>query len=315
MTLHPYIIGIDVSKATLDIFDRQTGRCSRIGNNLEIICEQASIWRDADAFVVFEATGAYDMALRHCLSTSGVAHARVNPQRARHFARYAGYHAKTDRIDARMLAEMGARGGLIPEPPLDPEREALKSLHRRRDQLVAMRKAETTRLADAPSQIERESLATHITWLKEQIASFDKAIRDHIAASERLAAAAARLRSIPGCGVVSTATLLALMPELGHRNPRTIAALVGLAPINRDSGTFQGKRSIAGGRSRVRGALYMAALSASRSNTQLGRFYRSLIDANKPPKLALTALARKIVIIANSLIRDQSDFKPNPAEA
>ena len=309
MTLHASIIGIDVSKAMLDIFDRGAGRFQRIANTTEAICEQAKAWRATGVFVVFEATGSYDRMLRACLGEAGIPHARVNPERARHFARYAGFAAKTDRIDARMLAEMGARGGLATEPPIDPEREALRALHRRRDQLVAARKAEATRLADVACDVERDSLLAHIAWLKTEIARFDLAIHNHIAACERLRSAAARLRSIPGIGPVCAATYLALMPELGTRTAKAIAALAGLAPLNRDSGTFAGKRSIAHGRTRVRVAAYMAALAASRTKSCLGDFYRTLISAGKPPKLALIALARKITVLANALLRDATTFQ------
>ena len=310
MTLHPCIIGIDISKATLDIFASDDSRWRRIANSREAIEPLLEAWQRAEAFVVFEATGSYDAELRRCLAAAGIAHARADPTRARHFARYAGFAAKTDRIDARMLAEMGRHGDLRPQPPVDPERDALRALNRRRDQLVQARKIEQTRLADTELGIERDSIEDHITFLGAAIAAIDKAIATALDQSDRLRAAAARLRRIPGIGSVTATVLLALMPELGSRSPKSIAALAGLAPFNRDTGKHLGQRCIAGGRKRVRDALYMAAVAASRSNSQLGAFYKNLRAAGKPPKLAFIALARKILTIANAIIRDHGDFRP-----
>ena len=216
---------------------------------------------------------------------------------------------KTDRLDARMLAEMGRRGGLAPEPPADPERDALRALSRRRDQLVQCRKAEQTRLPEADPGIEQGSIEDHIAFLNAAIAAIDKAIAAALSQSDRLRAAAARLRRIPGIGPVTATVLLALMPELGLRSPKTIAALAGLAPINRDSGKHRGQRCVTGGRKRVRDALYMAAVAASRSHSQLAAFYKNLRAAGKPPKLAFVALARKLLTIANAIIRDGAAFR------
>lgn len=309
MTIHPCIVGIDISKATLDIFASHDSRWRRIANTKEAIEPLLEEWQRAGAFVVFEATGSYDAELRRCLGAAAIGHARVDPTRARHFARYAGFAAKTDRLDARMLAEMGRRGGLDPEPPADPERDALRALSRRRDQLVQCRKAEQTRLPEADPGIEQGSIKDHIAFLNAAIAAIDKAIAAALSQSDRLRAAAARLRRIPGIGPVTATVLLALMPELGLRSPKTIAALAGLAPINRDSGKHQGQRCVTGGRKRVRDALYMAAVAASRSHSQLAAFYKNLRAAGKPPKLAFVALARKLLTIANAIIRDGAAFR------
>lgn len=309
MTLHPCIVGIDISKATLDIFTSHDSRSRRIANSRGAIEPLLEEWQRSEAFVVFEATGSYDAQLRRCLAAADIAHARVNPTRARHFAHYAGFAAKTDRLDARMLAEMGRHRELEPEAPADPERDALRALSRRRDQLVQCRKIEQTRLAEAEAGIERDSIEDHIAFLKAAIAAIDKAIAAALAKSDRLRAAAARLRRIPGIGPVTATVLLALMPELGSRSPKTIAALAGLAPINRDSGKRLGQRCVAGGRKRVRDALYMAAVAASRSHSQLAAFYKNLRAAGKPPKLAFVALARKLLTIANAIMRDGSAFR------
>lgn len=309
MTLHPCFVGIDISKATLDIFEADTGRYARIANTAKAIAETCATWRQRDVTVVFEATGCYDTRLRTALDQAGIAYARVNPERARHFARYAGFSAKTDRIDARMLAEMGKRGGLAIEPALDPQREALRMLHRRRDQLVAHRKAERQRIAEVIDDTERGSIERHIAFLDAEIDVLEHAITRQLADDPHLHRLELRLRSIPSVGPVSATTLIALMPELGTRSPKAIACLAGLAPINKDSGNHLGARCIAGGRKRVRDALYMAAVSASRSPSGFGVFYKKLRHAGKPPKLALIAVARKILLTANAVVRDDAPYR------
>lgn len=308
MTIHPCIVGIDVSKAVLDIFETSDKRSTQIANASEPIMGLATQWREAAAFVVFEATGHYDETLRRSLDAAGVAYARVNPGRARHFARYAGFLAKTDRLDARMLAEMARRGDLDAEPPLDEEREALRLLHRRRDQLVAMRQKERTRLSEAMHAQETESLERHLTFLSDEITAIERQITETIAASPDLKAREKRLRQVPGIGPVAAAALLALMPELGQRSPKTIAALAGLAPYNCDSGQHRGQRQIVGGRKRVRDALYMAAVAASRSKSPFADFYQRLKAAGKPNKLVFIALARKILVTLNAIIRDGTNY-------
>ena len=242
------------------------------------------------------------------MAAQGVPFARVNPGRARHFARAAGYLAKTDRIDARMLASLGQCLDPPPASPANPERETLALLHRRRDQLVAARKQERTRAHECRHHAVAASIAGHIAWLDGEIATLEAAIADLIKASATLSPAARLLRSVPGVGPVTAATLLALAPELGSRSPGQIAALAGLAPINADSGQFRGQRSIRGGRSRLRQALYIAAVAASRSSGRFGTFYRSLRRAGKPPKLAFIALARKILVTLNAIARDNVPF-------
>ena len=297
----------------LDIFEGDTGRHARIANDDEAIAEACRPWSERGATIVYEATGCYDTRLRTALDKAGIAHIRVNPERARHFARYAGFTAKTDRIDARMLAEMGRHGGLTPQPPLDPCRETLRALHRRRDQLVAHRKAERQRIADAIDDTERGSIDRHIAFLDTEIEVLDRALTRQLADNPNLRRIEIHLRSIPNIGPVAATTLIALMPELGSRSPKAIACLAGLAPINRDSGSHFGARSIAGGRKRVRDALYMAAVSATRSDKAFGAFYKTLRDNGKPPKLALIAVARKILTTANAVIRDDTPYRNTSA--
>jgi len=309
MIINPGVVGIDISKHSLDIFDAALERSERVDNSAQTAAALAGRFAAAGAFVLFEATGSYDLALRRALEAAGVTYARVNPGRARDFAKAAGFLAKTDRIDARMLAAMAQSLRPAAQAPLDPDRQRLTSLSRRRDQLVAMRKQERTRRSACADEEMAEDINRHLAWLDKAIAALDHTIRELIGANSNLALAARRLRSVPGIGPVAAATLLALLPELGTRSPKSIAALAGLAPINVDSGTFRGKRSIRGGRKRVRDALYMAAVTAARSKTRFAAIYRGLVNAGKPPKLALIAIARRILVTLNAIIRDNAIFQ------
>jgi transposase len=304
------MVGIDVSKHHLDVFDAALGRGERLANTAEAIAALAERWTGSGRLVVLEATGHYDLALRQGLDAAGVAYARVNPTRARDFARAAGFLAKTDAVDARMLAALG--GALRPQAtaPGDQTRERLARLHKRRDQLVAMRQQERTRRAEARDPELTDDLDDHLAWLDDAIARLDESIAAFVADQPELEQANRLVRSIPGVGMVTAVTLLALVPELGERSPKALAALAGLAPFNHDSGKLRGTRAIRGGRKRVRDALYMAAVSASRSNSRFRDNYKRLRDAGKPPKLAFIAIARKLLITANAVIRDQKPFRP-----
>jgi transposase len=310
MTISPGFVGIDVSKATLDIFDAAVGGHERIANAAGPIAALAERWRGKTVFVVFEATGRYDQRLRTALHAVAIGFARVNPQRARAFARAAGFLAKTDAVDARMLAMMAERMRPRADLAIQPDRERLRMLHRRRDQLVHTRQQERTRLSEAPEVEERDDLAVHIAFLSARIRDLDQRIRKLIASVEVLHRAAAQLRNAPGIGPVAATTLLALLPELGSRSPKAIAALAGLAPFNRDSGIERGKRTIGGGRKRVRDALYMAALAAIRSSEHFRNIYNRLVAAGKAKKLAIIAAARKLLIALNAMIRDGKAFNP-----
>lgn len=306
MIINPGYIGIDVSKHHLDIF--HCGRSERVANTAENIANLVGSWRGS--FVLFEATGPYDRHLRRALEAADIAFARVNPARARDFARATGRLAKSDTIDARMLAAMAQSLSLARERNSDPEREALARAHKRRDQLVHMRQQERTRLTECDDAALRADIAAHAQWLDAHIARWEAEIERLIAQSAALAQDARRLRSIAGIGPVASATLLALVPELGTLSPKKIAALAGLAPFNSDSGQFRGLRRIKGGRKRVRDALYMAAVTAARFNPRLKPLYRRLRAAGKPAKVALIAVARKLLVIANAILRDKTQFKP-----
>lgn len=308
MTLSPTWIGIDISKAWLDIADPACGTCGRIANRPEALAAFAASLSGHAVIVVFEATGAYDTALRRALAAAGIGFARVNPQRARDFARATGQLAKTDAIDAAMLARMGQTLRLGADPLPDHDRERLALLARRRDQLVATRMQEKTRRADACEPAIVADLDQHMAWLDAAIANVEKAMRDLIAASAELAAEEALIRSMPGVGPVTATTLIALMPELGHRSAKQIAMLAGLAPINNDSGTLRGQRTIRAGRRRVRQALYMAAVACLTSKSSLKQVYKRMRDAGKPAKVALIALARKLLVILNAIVKTQKTF-------
>lgn len=308
MKIHPRFIGCDVCKHHLDIFEADGSRARRIDNSEAAIAAWlAGLPARSDRHIVFEATGRYDRRLAAMARARGVRFSRVNPARARDFARALGMMAKTDSLDARMLAAMGQALDPAATPAADEARDALAGVHRRRDQLVAMRQKEKVRLAEAGGQ-ERDSLERHLGWLDAEIAAIEAHRDALLRADAELARLNRLLRSIPGVGPVAATTLLALMPELGTASPKALAALAGLAPFNVDSGRFRGHRAIRGGRRRVRNALYMAAVSAWRSKTRLGAFAEQLIDRGKPFKLAMIALARKILLTANAILRDQVPF-------
>lgn len=308
MTIAPGFIGIDVSKNHLDIFGAVAGRPIRIENTAVALASLTEDWKRRDAFVLFEATGRYDLTLRRALTENGIRFARVSPSRARDFARAAGFLAKTDAVDARMLAAMAQALKPAPDEVRSEPRENLALLNKRRDQLVATRQQERTRLHECSHPLSCNSITQHLAWLDAAIVAIQAEIAAAIASEPELDQARRLLASAPGVGPVTAATLLALMPELGRRSPKQMAALAGLAPINNDSGTRRGQRSIRGGRKRVRDALYIAALTASRRAPRFRAFYKTLTKAGKPPKLALIAVARKLLTVLNAILRDQKPF-------
>jgi Transposase and inactivated derivatives len=308
MIIAPGFVGIDVSKHHLDVFDSTHRQHHRIDNTATAIAPLAAAWAAAGAFVLLEATGRYDTALRDGLAAAGVAFARINPRRARDFARACGLLAKTDAVDARMLAAMADRLRPPADVPDCPHRRRLARLNTRRDQLVAMRRQQRTRRHEAEAD-ERTSIEAHLAFLDAEIAGLDQAIARLIAGHPDLARRKALLASVPGVGDVTAATLLALLPELGRRGAKPLAALVGLAPFNNDSGERRGRRSIRGGRARVRTALYLAAFVAARRASRFKAFFDALRSAGKPVKLALVATARKLLTILNAILRDQIPFR------
>lgn len=308
MNIHPGVMGIDISKQTLDVFDAACGS-QRIANDVEAIAALVRRCVAGGVFVLFEATGSYDRLLRRALSAANVPFARVNPARARDFARAAGFLAKTDAVDAHMLAAMAQCLRPRSEAAAPAERERLIRLHKRRDQLVAARQQERTRRSECGDAEITAHLDRHLAWLDAEIKAIEGTVRKLLAAQAELARLQSLLRTAPGIGPVAAMTLMALLPELGQRSAKTIAALAGLAPFNRDSGRLRGQRAIRGGRKRVRDALYMAALTASRSNSRFSAEYRRLRSVGKPAKLVLIAIARKLLITLNAMVRDQKAFQ------
>lgn len=313
MILSLCCIGIDVSKQALDIFEEAIGTPERIANTPEAIAERIARWHDRDVFVVFEATGVYDRTLTAALTRAGIRHARINPSRARDFARASGRLAKTDAIDARMLAAYARAMEPAADPATSPVRNTLASLVKRRDQLVHMRAQEKNRFSEEQDLTMIKRLRRHLDFLSDDIKAIEDEIQELVRTDPAITEEARLMRSAPGIAPVACMQLISQMPELGRLSPKQIAALAGLAPFNVDSGGHRGKRSIAGGRKRVRDALYMAALNAVRKNGPIKRFYDRLRAANKAAKLALIAVARKLLTVLNAMIRDRKTFVSTPA--
>ena len=309
MMIHPGFVGIDISKSHLDVFDGTHATPEKLANNADAIASLVSRWSGQDTFVLFEATGPYDDLLRRTLAVAGIDFARVNPARARDFARAIGAIAKTDAIDAKMLAAMAQTLRPAADQPPSVAHQALADLNKRRDQLVATRKQERARRDSIDDLDITADIDAHIEWLAKRIKAIERKIRDLITAEPKMAQDQRLLQSVPGIGPVAATTVLSLMPELGTRSPKTIAALAGLAPFNVDSGQFRGKRVIKGGRRRVRQALYMAALSAMRHNPRLSAFYNAIIERSKAAKIAIIAVARKLIVICNAIIRTQTPYR------
>lgn len=307
MTIHHNFIGCDIGKEAIDVFDRQTAKFCRIDNNEAALSAFAHRLDPASDLVVFEATGHCDRLLRLCLAQAGIGFARVNPRTARRFAEARGRLAKTDRIDARSLAEMGAMFGLVAEAAPCPARERLTALARRRDQLVEARATERRHLGDAFDPDIRADIEAMIIILGTRIAAIEGLIDDQMK-GEHLGKEVDRLTSVPGVGKVTALTLLAHMPELGSLSPKAAASLSGLAPFNDDSGKRSGRRRIKGGRPRVRKALYMAALGAIRASARLRSFYQAVATRTGAAKAAIIAVARKLITILNAILRDKTQF-------
>ena len=308
MTLPQDVIGVDIAKDWIDVFFLSTGRAERVQMRAAEL--RAFAARARGALVVFEASGGYERPLAEALDAAGVPYARVNPRQAREFARATGRLAKTDRVDARMLAEMGRALAPRPTPPADPDRVRLAALVGRRDDLGAMLQAEVTRLHQARDPSVRRDLQGMIAVLRRRIGKLEAEIAAVIGADEGLSDRSRLLRTMPGIGPLLAARLLARLPELGQLDRRAIAKLAGLAPHACDSGRFRGRRRIWGGRAEVRRTLYLAGFIASRYDPVLKAFRRKLQEAGKPVKLAIIACARKLLTILNAMLRDQREHKP-----
>lgn len=307
-------IGIDVAKASLDLHFLPSGQAHSLANNPSGFQQLPQLLPAPDACrIVLEATGGYERQLVADLLDAGFQVAVVNPRRVRDFARALGLAAKTDRLDARVLALFAEK---VQPPPTQktPEKQAeIQQLVARRRQLIDLRTQETNRWDVTPSKAARKSIQAVLHTLERQIRDVEKAIENLIEADDEWRQKAELVQSVPGLGGVTATTLLADVPELGQLNRQQIASLVGLAPFNRDSGQHQGKRAIGGGRKSVRSVLYMAALAAKRCNPVIQAFEQRLTQQGKPFKVVLTACMRKLLVIVNSIVKSGLPWNPKTA--
>jgi transposase len=301
-------IGIDVSKATLDCVALGDGSYSK---PLQFANDEAGHvallrWlhtQPQPSLCVMEATGGYEARAATTLLAAGQRVTIVNPRQVRDFAKATGVLAKTDAVDARVLARFAQalRPAVRPMPP--PASQMLEAMLTRRRQIVEMIGAETHRLGTATQPRVRKQIEAHLKWLEKQRSQIDEDTGELIEQSEAMQHKLTLLASVPGVGRLTAATLIAQLPELGRINEREISALVSVCPFSRDSGTIRGRRTIWGGRARVRASLYMAALVASRHNSVIKAFYQRLLAAGKAKKVALVACMHKLLLILNAMVK------------
>jgi transposase len=311
-TIVEKFVGIDVSKSTLDVCiepDEKT---------LHVAYDEAGIKQIVDrlkevspTLIVIEATGGLEIRIATELASKGLQVAVINPRQARDFAKATGRLAKTDQVDAAMLAAFAKAIRPQARPLRDEDTCALNDMVSRRRQLIDMRVQETLRLGTAASKPLQKNLSKHIAWLDKQIAEIDADLTKRLRNSDVWRIKDDLLRGIPGVGAVTTLTVLAKCPELGTLNRREIAALTGVAPLANDSGKHRGKRFIWGGRADVRAVLYMAAVSAIRCNEPIKAFAERLKKAGKPPKVVIVACMRKLLTIMNSMLKNNEPWSPN----
>jgi transposase len=301
-------VGIDVAKDHVDLAVRPTQEQWRAPTTAAGIAEVVSRLQTLQpTLVVLEATGGLERPLVLALAATGLPVVVSNPRQVRDFAKAAGRLAKTDQIDARILAEFAQTMRPAVRPLPTAEARALSATLARRTQLLEMLTAETHRLGSAVPEI-REHIQRHLDWLTQELATLDATLAGLVQARPEWEGKESLLRSVPGVGRVMATTLLADLPELGRLDRRQIASLVGVAPLNADSGRRRGKRVVWGGRARVRAVLYMSTLVATRFNPTIRAFYQRLCTAGKAKKLALTACMRKLLTILNAMLRDQTTW-------
>ena len=311
MTQEPIFAGIDVAKDRLDLALRPSGTVRTVAYDPAGISDLVSELQSLEpSAVVLESTGGLELPLAGALAAASLPVVVVNPRQVRDFAKATGRLAKTDVLDAQVIAHFAeaVRPAIRPLP--DSDTQELHSLNARRTQVVEMLVAEKNRLGRA-GQAVRPRIRAHIEWLEQELKDLDRGLRDMLRRSPVWREQDDLLRSVPGVGPQLSVALLADLPELGTLGRRQIAALVGVAPMNRDSGTMRGRRTVSGGRGRVRAVLYMGALVASQHNPVIRSFYQRLLSAGKPKKLALTACMRKLLTILNSMVKSGQRWNPN----
>ena len=303
-------VGIDVAKDRLDVHVRPSGEAfsvARDGKGLDELV--ARLGKLAVALVVLEATGGFETTVAGALCAAGLPLAVVNPRQIRDFARATGRLAKTDALDAAVNAHFAEAVRPDARPVPDAQAQALGELVTRRRQIVEMMTAERNRRGRLTNRRMIKSVDRLLKALQRELSDLEADLDETIRGTPAWRETEDLLKSVPGIGDVIARTLIADLPELGTLDRKKIAALVGVAPFNRDSGTLRGKRTVWGGRANVRAALYMAALVASRHNPILRRFYQRLLGAGKPKKVALTAVMRKLLTILNAIVRDQTPWQ------
>jgi len=306
-----HFVGIDVAKDRLDVHLRPSGESFAVTRDGEGLVELVDrLQRLAPRLVVMEATGGYETIVASAVAAAHLPLAVVNPRQIRDFARATGKLAKTDAIDAAAIAHFAEAIRPPARPIAEPEAQALGELVARRRQVIEMMVAERNRRRRATQHRVVRAIDRHLELLQTELSELDRDIDGAIRGSPAWQADADLLASVPGVGPATLRTLIAELPELGRLDRRKIAALVGVAPINRDSGTMRGRRSIAGGRPAVRTALFMAALVASQKNPVIAPYYAKLRAAGKTGKQALTACIRKLVVILNAILRDRKPWQP-----
>lgn len=306
-------IGIDISKAHLDVHRIKTGQQARFGNDGPGFCALGRwIGSEQPEVVVYEPTGPYHAALERAFAGK-LPLAKINPLQARRFAQAHGTRAKTDAVDARILALMGAAFDLAPDKPADKNEHELKELQIARMALVKDRTRLLNRVKTQTLAFTRRQTKARLAQVERQIAALETELKTRLRLCPQRARAHDILRSIPGIGEVAAVTILVECPEIGTLDRKKAASLAGLAPMTRQSGQWRGKAFIQGGRKYLRDALYMPALVAARHNSDLARKYQAMIEAGKPAKLALTALMRKLIELANALIKADRQWSTNHA--
>jgi transposase len=308
------VVGIDVAKASLDVYLLPSGtpwHCTTKARSLQRLA--ARLQKLQPTRVALESTGGYEVPLVAELQAAGLPVVLLNPRWVRDFARSTGRLAKTDRLDAEVIAQYAARVQPEVRPVPDPAMRRLKALVARQQQLQAARVAEKNRLEHAHDRPIRRSIQTMIRLLDRELSEIERLIHQAVATHPAWQQKAERLDAVPGLGEKTAALLVATLPELGQLNRRQIAALVGVAPLNRDSGTLRGKRMTGGGRKTIRTALYMPVLSAIRYNPVLRSFYRRLLDRGKQKMVAIVACMRKLLVILNTMFKTDQPWRPQTA--